>query len=113
MGLGSFFKPNPAATFVTPTLASASALSIPDGSSVFLVSGSTTIATLTAYRQPGRRITLIGASSASITVTNNSDPTTEGQIDLGGSNRTLAQQDVLELIQLLNGTWVMVSYTDN
>lgn len=113
MGLGSFLKPNPAGSFVTTTLASASALSIPDGSNVFLVSGTTTIATLTATRLPGRRITLIGAASASITVTNNNDPTTEGQLDLGGSNRTLAQQDILELIQLLNGTWVMVSYTDN
>jgi hypothetical protein len=94
-------------------VASATALPLPDTGAVFTITGSTTVATITAVKNPGRVVRLIAGTGVSLTVTNNDAPTTEGQIDLGGSNLTFAAQDVLTLMQLNNGTWVRCGINDN
>lgn len=100
-----------------PTIASAATLRLPEDGNVFLVSGTTAVTSLvsltTGSSWPGRTVTFIGTDASGNDFTNTNDPTTAGQMDLGGSNRTLAAQDVLVLIQATNGTWVMQSFTNN
>jgi hypothetical protein len=112
VGLLARLRQTPWATGTIPSVASATALPLPEGGNIFIVTGSTTIATIQAVKQPGRLVTLIADAGVSLTITNNSDPTTEGQIDLGGSNLTFAAQDALTLRQMNNGTWNKVAVVD-
>lgn len=100
-------------TMPIPTIASATNMAIPDGTDLFYVSGTTAVATLVTAKVPGRRLTIIGITTTGPAFTNNNDTTTEGQMDLGGSNRTIAPNDVLQLIQKDDGSWLMTNLTDN
>lgn len=112
MGFISLIRKTPLAVSAIPSVASASALPLPDSGETFIVTGSTTIATIATRKQPGRVVRLIADTGVSLTITNNNDPSTEGQIDLGGSNLTFAAQDVLTLVQMNNGSWNKVAVVD-
>lgn len=100
-----------------PTLASAATLRLLEDSNVYLMTGTTAVTSLVSLTAgsvwPGRTVTFIGTDATGNDFTNTNDPTTAGQMDLGGSNRTLADQDVLVLVQASDGTWVMQSFTNN
>lgn len=114
MGVIADMKARSTATTTLQTVASAATLAVPDAGNTWLVSGSTTVTSLSAGgRLAGSRITFIGATSASVAFTNTNDPTTAGQMDLGGSNITLADQDILTLVLMNNGTWNRIANTNN
>ena len=97
-----------------PTIASATQVWLPDDVSVAFISGTTAVATIKpATVIPGREVMFIGVTTTGPAFTNNNDTTTAYQMDLGGSNRTIAPNDVLRLVQKSNGTWLMLSVTDN
>lgn len=95
------------------TLTAAATVNVPGFSNVFYMSGTDTITSLVGESSTRmREVTFIG-SSGTTTFTNTNNPTTAGQIDLGGSNFALASTDVLRLILQPNGTWLRVAGTDN
>jgi hypothetical protein len=92
----------------------ASTLVISDDVSIAYISGTTAIAALrSATIIPGRTITFIGVTTTGPAFANNNDTTTQYQMDLGGSNRTIAPQDILCLMQKSDGTWLMLYTTNN
>lgn len=101
-----------------PTIVSATGnINLPNSSDVFLVSGSSKIDYLNQDRpvQPGREIILIGASggTASLDNVNSSSHTGKGFMDLGGSDRNVAADDVVKLVQVNDGTWRLSALVDN
>lgn len=96
------------------TVASAATLNLPAGGK-FSVTGSTTVTSLgpTHSSLVGRRITLIGGASASVPFTNTDNASTAGQMELGGNDITLGQDDFLILELTSSLTWRRVSSTDN
>ena len=97
-----------------PTVASAAALYVNNNVTSVYISGDTAVTSIaTTFIQPGRRLTFIGAASASVLFTNTNDTTTKGQMDLGGSDRTLGDNDVLTIEQRNDGSWVMILTTNN
>lgn len=104
----AFFGGNPPST-----LASAATMSLTD-SSIVILTGSETITSLVHPSKTAGMVTLIGGASANITLTNTNNPTTAWQMDLGGSNRTLADSDAITLFLMPNGTWLRIDGpTDN
>lgn len=96
------------------TVASATSTAINDGENFLLISGSATITSLVAAQSTrDREVTFIGAASASVTFTNTTGTTTANQMDLGGTNITLAAGDLLQLILRANGVWNIVHYRRN
>lgn len=62
---------------------------------------------------PGRRLTIVGTSeTATVVITHNAGATTEGYFN-GAGNVTLANYDVLTLIQMPNGVWVQEGTQNN
>jgi hypothetical protein len=97
-----------------PTIASATQVWLPDDVSIAYISGTTAITTVKpATIIPGRTITFIGVTTTGPAFANNNDTTTQYQMDLGGSNRTIAPQDILCLMQKSDGTWLMLYTTNN
>lgn len=99
-----------------PTVASAARVNLSPHSNTFYVSGSTKIDFLNAELpiEPGRTVTLIGATSGTASLDNvNAGTAVKGQMDLGGSDRNVAADDVVDLIQLNDGTWRLRNLTDN
>lgn len=95
----------------TPTVASATTIILPENDNVFLVSGSTTITTITvAAPQRNRLVWFIGAASASVSFTNDNSPST-GEMYLQGADRVIQEDDVLCLYCKTDGTWLLVSST--
>jgi hypothetical protein len=92
------------------SLAGAATLYLPDESNVFLVTGSVTVTALTSGNWYGRRVTLIGGSSAAVTFTNTNSPSSD-QMFLQGANILLNEQDVLVLIRQNDGSWFLESTT--
>ena len=86
------------------TLASAATVVVPDDGTLFYISGTTAITSLLA----NTNITTTGPA-----FTNTDGTTTVGQMDLGGSDRTIAPTDVLVLMLMPNGSWLMKAITDN
>lgn len=115
MSLGAKIRSVHGRSGTITAVASAAAVTVSEESDVFVISGSDTITSLLGAGGvlPGRIVTFIGAASAAVVFTNTNDPTTSGQMDLGGSNVTLGAQDVLTLVRLDNGTWLRVSASDN
>lgn len=114
MGIFGRNKAHPGGGPAIPTIASATEIFVSDEISLAYISGTTAIATIrSANTYPGRMLTFIGITATGPAFTNNNDTTTAYQMDLGGSNRTIAPNDVLRLIQKENGTWLMLSITDN
>ena len=123
MGLWGRVKRTPGGGPAIPTISSAtvqtvggvaSTLVISDDVSIAYISGTTAIAAIRpATVIPGRMLTFIGITATGPAFTNNNDTTTAYQMDLGGSNRTVAPNDVLRLIQKADGTWLMMGFTDN
>ncbi len=94
------------------TLASAATLNVPDDENAYYVSGTTTITSLTvAPHLRNRRVTFIGAASASVPFTNTTGSTTAGQMDFGGVTPTLSAGDVFVLFCNENGVWKPISLT--
>lgn len=99
------------------TLASAASWQLPGevvGS--FEITGSATVTSLTlpsGIVQGGRIVVFYGGESAAVVFTNTNDTTTAGQMDLGGANITISDQDVLVLMMKNNGTWIRVFNTNN
>ena len=94
------------------TVASATALIIPDWTNVVYVSGSTTVTSISMPAQlRSRRVTFIGAASANVTFTNTDTLTTAGQMYLRGVNRQLQESTILELFCQADGTWIIVNST--
>jgi hypothetical protein len=95
-------------------IASAATLHLPVGQSKFEISGSVTITSMPVTpSRIGQQVQFIGAASAGAVFSKTNDPTTPGQMDLGGSNITLGQQDVLILEAKPDYTWVRITSTDN
>lgn len=114
MGFFGRLKRMPGGGVQIPTIASATEVWLPDDVSVAFISGTTAIATMRpATVIPGRVVTFIGITATGPAFTNNNDTTTAYQMDLGGSDRTIAPNDVLQLIQKADGTWLMLNITDN
>lgn len=98
--------------------AGSTSFSIPEYANQFYLTApsTVTIGTINANSRilPGRVVYLIGAAStAAITLTNNAGTTTKGQIDAGAADLTVDDQDVVVLVQVVNGTWLEVSSADN
>lgn len=97
-----------------PSVASAATLALPDDSNVVYVSGSTTVTSLDAGNpRPGRHLTIIGATSASVTFTNTTGSTTAGQMDLGGESILVSAKDILRLVRDNNGVWQLIEFKLN
>lgn len=96
-----------------PTIASATAVWLPDDVSVAFISGTTAI---TSVRTPtiiaGREVTFIGVTTTGPLFTNDDTPAAY-ELDLGGSDRTIAPTDILRLMQKADGTWLMLFTTNN
>jgi hypothetical protein len=95
------------------TLASAATLTIPDSDNAFFVSGTTAITSLlvTGGHVRNRKVAFIGASGASVLFTNTNTPTTAGQMELRGVDRTISADTVLELYCKSDGTWILWNST--
>ena len=95
------------------TLASAATLNLPSDDNAFYISGSTTITSLLNADNVirNRRVLFIGAASAAVTFTNTNTLTTAGEMYLQGSNLTLNEDDVLELLCKSDGTWIILNTT--
>lgn len=91
------------------TLASAATLNLPSDDNAFYVSGTTTITSLLNADNVirNRSVMFIGAASAVVTFTNTNSPTTAGEMYLHGANRTIQEDDVIELICKSDGTWIL------
>lgn len=99
-----------------PTYASAASQVIDSSSSVIYVTGSATITSLLTADgvvTPGHYVEFHGGASAAVVFTNTNDTTTSGQMDLGGSNITLGERDVLALRRESDGSWTRVFNTNN
>lgn len=97
------------------TIAASSTITLTDDSDIWIVTGTATVTSLLTAGGifPGRTVRLISNDATGATFTNTNDPTTDGQMDLGGSDITLAKNDVLTLVRLDSGAWLRVSYTNN
>lgn len=99
-----------------PTVASATTTVIDRSSSVWFITGSATITSLLTgdgVVTPGDYVEFWGGASAAAVFTNTNDTTTNGQMDLGGSDITLGERDVLILRRYAGGFWVRVTSTNN
>lgn len=97
------------------TLASAATVNVPEEGSVFYMSGTTAITSLICPKtMRGRLVTFIGTSAVGNVFTNTDGTTTEGQMELGGSDLTLGPTSVLQLYcKLSDGSWQLVNYRLN
>lgn len=103
---------------VLTLVASQTTLRLPKGSNNFEITSpaTETIATIDALgRISGGRVVIFVAKigSAAVTFTNNNATTTKGQMELGGSNIVLDDNDVLVLWQRPDGTWIRITNTNN
>lgn len=91
------------------TLASATTLNIPDSNNCFLVSGTATITSLvSADFIRNRAVTFIGAAGCTVTFTNTNTPVVD-QMYLHNQNRTILEDDVIELFCKDNGAWLLLN----
>lgn len=92
----------------------ASATSINVGAALKVrLSGTTTVATVLSGGSEGRPLIIEGSANGNVTLTNNNDTTTEGQMDLGGSNLTLGgPEDSVILRMTEDRAWRKVVSTD-
>lgn len=90
-----------------PTLASATTLVLQANHNRYILTGTTTIVTISATRHPGRQVTFFrGPSGSDLPVfTNTQGTTTEGQIDMNSNVATFQLFDALTLIQMNDGSW--------
>lgn len=96
------------------TVAAATSVYVPDDMAWVPLTGSATITELLADVSSRRRIVFfIQSDSGSTVFTNTDGATTAGTMDLGGSDITLGQTDVLCLRLHIDGTWVRVFNTNN
>lgn len=92
------------------TIASAATLNCPDDDNLFFVSGTTTVTSLvTPQWIRNRKVRIIGAAAAVVTFTNTNTPTTAGQMYLHGQNRTIQEDDVIEMYCKDDGTWILLN----
>lgn len=95
-----------------PSLASATTLAIPDADSAWVITGTTTVATLSVPQYlRARLLTFIGGASASVTFTNTNTTTVAGQMYLRGQDLVLNEDYVLVLLVKNDGTITLVSYS--
>jgi len=88
------------------TLASATALTLPTGESSFFVSGTTTVASITAGRNPGR-IVRLESSTGTFSITDTAQGSAaEGTITTGGGDRALAVGSHILLKQRSDYSWI-------
>ena len=105
-------------TITVPTAATDD-LDLPQHSNVFLVTAPSNITGMSTCNlnkpiETGRIVLLIAAdSTANLVFTNDDTPTSKGQMDLGGSDITLDDRDVLCLIQRSDGSWLRIFNTNN
>ena len=94
-----------------PSFASAASTVLPDESDLLTLTGTATITSLLGpgYTTvlPGRQVTIIGGSGATVTFTNTNSPTAAGQMYLHGQNRISQEDDLIELIQKNDGSWIL------
>ena len=100
-------------SFAPMILESATVLPIPDDGNVFEVTGTTAIATISATLRPGRTLKFVSRDDTGAAFTNNTDTTTEGEMDLGGANRTVNKLAVLVISQHFDGSWREQSFKAN
>jgi len=96
-----------------PTIASAATLNIQNDIETMYISGTTAVTKISTGRRPGRKLRFIGTDATGNVFTNTNDTTVEGEMDLGGSNVTLAAQDILELVQNNNGSFTASLHKNN
>lgn len=83
----------------TTTVASATSPTIPDTGDIFYISGTTAVTSLTVTATDrDRRILLVGAAGAVVEFSNTNTPSSAGQMYLGGVNRTLREDQTLDLL---------------
>lgn len=100
--------------FERNTVAAATTLGVPDDTNLIYLTGTATVTSLTASKSTRNRIVyFIQNDSGATTFTNTDGATVEGTMDLGGSNVTLGQDDVLCLILRSNGTWLAMFTKNN
>lgn len=94
-------------------IASATSIRVPNSAHRVQLSGTTTVATVHSGGKDGRILRIDGSSGGSVTLTNNNDTTTPGQMDLGGSNLALGgPMDSVYLQLQSTGAWRKVDNTD-
>lgn len=96
-----------------PTVASATAITIPLTSDTVLISGTATIGTINATGAitPGHRVTLLFLAAASVTDTAYSTSAAKGTVFT--TNPTIAAGTSLTIIQDNNGCWWQVATSVN
>ena len=95
-----------AATTITYTTSQTS-LPVPDDAGGLVLSGTATIATLTADTSTrGGRLLWLYQAAGTTTLTNNGGSTTANQMDLGGGDATLGATDFIVLYLRIDGVWV-------
>lgn len=94
------------------TLASAATVNVPDDHNLFYVSGTTTITSLLAGpRTYNRSVMFVGAAGSTVVFTNTNTPTAAGQMYLHGANRTIQEDDIIELVCKQDGVWILRNIT--
>lgn len=87
---------------------------LPAGEYNFIVLGSATITTIPIHAaNVGTIVRFRGGASALVVFTNDDAATAVGAMDLGGSNITLEEKDVLELELIADGSWIRIKHIDN
>jgi len=96
------------------TVASGTTTYVPDDTNVVLLTGTATVTSLVASKSTRCRLVwFVQNDSGTTTFTNTDDTTTADKMDLGGSNRALAQTDTMALYLRADGSWVRMFSTDN
>ena len=91
------------------TYSAATTINIPNNTAAILVDvatgGVSCSKILTPSITTGQRLTIIGTGANSMTLTDNSATTTEGQFDLRGSDLTVRAESVFTFVRLASGAW--------
>lgn len=92
-----------------PSIASATTVNLPNDSNAFLLTGTTTITSLICDpRSRNRMVTFFGTTSTAATFTNTNSPAAN-KMYLHGANRTIQDDDVIQLYCKNDGTWILMN----
>jgi hypothetical protein len=95
-------------------IAAAATITVPDHAGWIDLTGTDTVTALKASPYSTRRVVFFRqADSGTTTFTNSNDPTTAFEMDCGGSNLALGQNDVCAFRFNGDRTWVRVFSTNN
>lgn len=96
------------------TLAVATTTNVPSSSNLFALTGTATVTSLLASANTRNRIvTFYQSDSGATTLTNTNGTSTAGQMDLGGSDIVLGQDDSVDLLLRPDGSWLRISSVSN